>query len=68
MISFHTNMKGTDPFAINSGVGHKCVLATALCGTFFALLLPYAVDSSVDSLSLHTGYGKKLLHNLMLIS
>ena len=56
VVSFHENTKGTvvydgstsEPFPVCSGVKQGCVLAPALFGILFSLLLSYAFDSSSD--------------------
>ena len=58
--SFHTNMKGTvhfngsssRPFDIRSGVKQGCVLAPALFGIFFALLLRHTFGTASEGICL----------------
>ncbi|XP_067881216.1 uncharacterized protein [Heterodontus francisci] len=72
--SFHDNMKDTiqhsgassDPLPMLSGVKQYCVLAPALFGIIFSLLLSYAFKTSEEGIFLHATSGGRLF-NLALL-
>jgi hypothetical protein len=62
IVFFHTDMFSTvsynsatsDPFPINGGVKQGCLLAPALFGIFFFMLLTHAFNGNEDGVYLHT--------------
>ena len=60
--SFHTDTKGTvqfngcfsEPFEIRNGVKQGCVLAPMFFGSFFGLLLKYALDTTTEGIYFRT--------------
>ena len=60
--SFHTDMKGTvqfndsfsEPFEIRNGVKQGCVLAPMFFGSFFGLLLKYALETTTEGIYFRT--------------
>ena len=68
--SFHDGMQGivqydgsySEPFDICSGVKHGCVLAPALFGIFFALMLKNAFGDATEGIHLHTRTDGKLFN------
>ena len=70
LISFHGDMHGivqydgsySEPFDIRSGVKQGCVLAPALFGISFALMLKNAFGDATEGIHLHTRSDGKLFN------